>query len=441
MLIKGRYETGEMLGDGLLAETYAARDRETGAEVVVKQVRLKGMPGWKPLELFEREVAVLRAVKHPGVPRFVDAFQTEGEMGLAMVLVVERVAGESMLARIQRRHRWEEGEARAVLERLLEVLDHLHGLSPPVIHRDIKPSNVIIQPDGRPVLIDFGAVHDLAARMGDHSLTVVGTAGYLPPEQAMGAPVPASDIFALGATMVHALTHCHPADLERDGLRLVFADRVGCSRQLIEILARMVEPDVHHRYRSAARALADLHRPAGEPTPEPEPAVAVRRPVELTLPPSPRSVTRGAESQIAKLAFFRGVKVSTGTLFALLPAFTSLAFLGLSTNTLLASVVAGAAVVFAAGGAVRKKAAERYRRIYEKGEAVRGVVTSVNHVTEGATLYADVKYAFTAANGHGYSGAIHYSDRVASRMTRDAAVLVVYHPADPRQHVAMVVST
>src|SRR4051812_48218776 len=120
MLVHGRYEPAELLGDGLLAQTHAGRDTQTGAEVVIKQITLKGMPGWKPLEMFEREVAVLKAVRHSGVPRFVDAFQQGEGATLAMVLVVERVPGEPLLALIQRRHRWQEAEARAVLERLLE---------------------------------------------------------------------------------------------------------------------------------------------------------------------------------------------------------------------------------------------------------------------------------------------------------------------------------
>ena len=144
---------------------------------------------------------------------------------------------------------------------LLTTLAYLHGLSPPVIHRDIKPANVMLRLDGRPVLVDFGAVGDWTTRVGHGSLTVAGTVGYMAPEQAMGAAGPASDLFALGATMVHALTHCHPADLPRRGLRLLFHDRLGCSADLVAVLEKLVAPDVSERYASAAMALAGSAAP------------------------------------------------------------------------------------------------------------------------------------------------------------------------------------
>src|SRR5688572_5772518 len=77
--IKDRYQTTALLGEGAFGRTFAARDTRTGGEVVLKQIAVRGLPGWKPVEYFEREVAVLRTLDHPGVPRFVDAFQTDVE--------------------------------------------------------------------------------------------------------------------------------------------------------------------------------------------------------------------------------------------------------------------------------------------------------------------------------------------------------------------------
>jgi serine/threonine protein kinase len=140
MLLHQRYDVGEVLGEGAFGRTVAARDGATGADVVLKLITIRGLPGWKELEHFEREVAVLRSLNHPGVPRFVDSFQAEIDgSGPVMALVMERIRGESLLALIQRGHRWEEAHARALLESLLGTLDYLHGLSPLVIHRDIKP--------------------------------------------------------------------------------------------------------------------------------------------------------------------------------------------------------------------------------------------------------------------------------------------------------------
>ena len=94
-------------------------------------------------------------------------------------------------------------EIREIATGLLGVLDYLHGRAPPVIHRDIKPSNVLLRPDGTPALIDFGGMRAWQPA-GAAGATVVGTFGYMAPEQAAGQATPASDLYALGATLLHA---------------------------------------------------------------------------------------------------------------------------------------------------------------------------------------------------------------------------------------------
>lgn len=105
---------------------------------------------------------------------------------------------------------------------LLEILIYLHDRHPAVIHRDLKPSNILLgdrtgNSIGQVYLADFGSVQTLAAKE-DRTITVVGTYGYMPPEQFGGRTVPASDIYSLGATLIGLLTGTHPADLpQKDG--------------------------------------------------------------------------------------------------------------------------------------------------------------------------------------------------------------------------------
>lgn len=431
------YDVGAVLGDGPLARTYAATERATGNHVVLKQVSLRGLPGWKPVELFEREVAVMRTLRHPGVPRLIDVFQAELEgQGLALVLVLERIPGESLLALIERGHRWEEAEARAFLEKLLATLEHLHRLSPPVIHRDIKPSNIIVRPGGQPVLIDFGAVREVATRAGHSSLTVVGTAGYMPPEQAMGAALAASDLFALGATMIHALTHCHPADLPRQGLQLVFADRLGCSESLTEILERLVEPDVRSRYPRASDVLADLARPAG-------PAALARRTTAaietraprgpLVLPSAPRPLTSVAEDRAGAFATLRSLGVGAGVL---IPG----GFLALLTGSavnpwITASLLAG--VVAMVGRASYSATRARYRHLYRHGVAVEGRVQSVTRELMNGEPAADLQYSYDVG-GVVLRGTLGVTGEVAAAVGIDEPILVIHDPQKPRDHIAIV---
>src|SRR6185295_6373321 len=109
---------------------------------------------------------------------------------------------------------------REALWRLLgdagEVLDYLHGRVPPVIHRDIKPSNVIRRPDGSFALVDFGSVRDSLKPEGGS--TVVGTFGYMAPEQFQGRALPASDVYGVGATLIALVSGLEPEDLPHRGL-------------------------------------------------------------------------------------------------------------------------------------------------------------------------------------------------------------------------------
>jgi hypothetical protein len=437
MRIEDRYQTTALLGEGAFGRTHAARDLRSGAEVVLKQISVRGLPGWKPFEYFEREVAVLRTVDHPGVPRFLEAFEAETDAGPALVLVMEHIEGETLLARIQRGHRWPDDQARALLDSLLATLDHLHRLSPPVIHRDIKPANVVLRRDGAPVLVDFGAVHDWGSRAGHGSLTVVGTAGYMAPEQAMGAPVPASDLFALGATVVHALSHCHPADLPRRGLHMAFEDRVGCSPALVAVLQRLVEPDLRDRYARAADALTDLRLPSGRLLPEPAPRQAHSRSqalVRLDLPAAPRPLTRVAQTQLRGKATLRAFKTLGiwGTVMATTAAIMS------SSGSPALLLVAALATIGASGALAFAHGNQRDLDLHRNGIATQGHIYDVRRDVVGNRLYARVLYDFVVADAR-YVGELDASAAAARQVQVDDPLLIIYEAGNPRRHLATLV--
>ena len=247
-----RYQIMEPLGAGSQGKTFRAIDRERGTEVAVKVLHLGSLGGdWKPFDLFERECQVLQALSHPGVPRYLDRFASEqsGDFFLVMELIEgtplsRRLGAPTPAAELQR---W--------LADALEILSYLHGLRPPVIHRDIKPSNLILRPDGRIALIDFGGVR-LALRP-DGGSTMIGTFGYLAPEQLHGEATPATDIYALGATIA-ALAAGAPADqLPRKGLQIDL-DPVIPPGPLRDVLAAMLQPDPSRRLQDAAAVQAAL---------------------------------------------------------------------------------------------------------------------------------------------------------------------------------------
>ncbi|MEO6771398.1 MAG: serine/threonine-protein kinase [Kofleriaceae bacterium] len=256
-LIGGRYRLGAQVGKGSQGELFLAQDvKAKGAEdreVVVKRITPRGT--WKSFELFEREAKVLSQLRHAGVPRH---YATLEEPPGTFNLVMQRVPGEN-LRELAKRHRLSEVELRDILIRVLEILDYLHTRSPPVIHRDIKPSNIVRAPDGRCALVDFGGVLE-AAREGGGS-TIVGTYGYMAPEQLHGQVIPATDLYALGATMVALASGIEPEDVPRKGLRMDLAKHLPALEPSFRaVLEAMTEPDPDKRPQRAREVVAMLAR-------------------------------------------------------------------------------------------------------------------------------------------------------------------------------------
>ncbi|WP_339384341.1 protein kinase [Microcoleus sp. LEGE 07076] len=159
-----------------------------------------------------------------------------------------------------------ESEVKELAKSLLEILSYLHEQNPPVIHRDIKPSNILLHSRsgnsvGQVYLVDFGSVQNQAAKFGG-TITVVGTYGYMAPEQFGGRSVPASDLYGLGATLIYLVTGLHPTELSQQDLKIQFADRAAhLNPNLIDWLEWMTEPSLDKRLSSAGEALRSLKNP------------------------------------------------------------------------------------------------------------------------------------------------------------------------------------
>jgi serine/threonine protein kinase len=166
-------------------------------------------------------------------------------------------------------------QVRKIAVDVLKILEFLHQLNPAVLHRDIKPSNLIWGEDEQIYLVDFGAVQDRAAKEGA-TFTVVGTYGYAPMEQFGGRAVPASDLYALGATLIHLLTGTAPADLPQRNLRICFEDQVSLSPNMVSWIEKLTEPAPEQRFKSASEhfrpgirygAQHSYKKPVGEASP------------------------------------------------------------------------------------------------------------------------------------------------------------------------------
>jgi serine/threonine protein kinase len=265
-ILAERYEVQRQLGKQTGRQTLLARDLQTQELVVIKQLFLGSDFEWQDLKLFEREAETLKALEHPAIPRYLDYLEIDEPDSKGFALVQSYVEGKTLEEQLRSGRTFSESEVKELAKSLLEILIYLHQQEPPVIHRDIKPSNILLHSRsghsvGQVYLVDFGSVQNQAAKFGG-TITVVGTYGYMAPEQFGGRSVPASDLYGLGATLIYLVTGLHPTELTQQDLRIQFADRVTyLNSNLIDWLEWMTEPSLEKRLSSAGEALRSLKNP------------------------------------------------------------------------------------------------------------------------------------------------------------------------------------
>jgi hypothetical protein len=260
--LSDRYEVKQRLSRQPGRQAYLAFDRRTQDFVIVKLLIFGYEFNWDCLKLFEREAFVLKSLAHPAIPKYLDCFEVETKLGKGFALVQTYIEARSLKDWIQSGRTFSEEDIKAIAKELLGILDYLHNRQPPVVHRDIKPSNILLgdrsgNSPGQVYLIDFGSVQT-AVHGGTR--TIVGTYGYMPPEQFGGQSIPASDLYAMGATLIYLATGQHPDQLPQREMRILFEDRVNLSPHLIDWLKWLTEPSADLRLKSASQALKALEK-------------------------------------------------------------------------------------------------------------------------------------------------------------------------------------
>lgn len=285
--LKDRYQIQGILGKGGMGITYGGCDRTTGDAVAIKAVSLRQAQDWKLIELFQREARILTHLDHPQIPRYVDSFEQDDDYDLTFYLVQQQAPGQSLAQWIEQGWRPDWAEVKALASQVLTVLIYLHQLQPPIIHRDLKPQNLLRDDSGQIFLVDFGSVRDCYHHTVTGGTTVVGTYGYMAPEQFRGQAKPATDLYGLGTTLLFLLTGQPPADLPHRGLYFDLQN-LSVPPQARQWLERLVEPTLPPRLGDAATALAVLNEQQPlppKPSPRPRPVEASPIQVQAHIPP------------------------------------------------------------------------------------------------------------------------------------------------------------
>jgi len=257
-IIAKKYRIISILGEGGSGITYLAEDLQNNKNVAFKALSLHRITDWKAMELFEREAKILAQLNHPAIPQYLEYFDADTDEGKHFYIAQQLAPGDSLAKLVEENWRTNEQQVKDIAEQILEILIYLHSLETPVTHRDIKPQNIIRDENGKVFLVDFGAVQDTYYSTFMRGSTVVGTYGYMAPEQFRGKCVPATDLYGLGATLLFLLTHRSPADFPTDGLKIDFRSRVQVSDDFADWLDKMLEPDLEERFSSAKEALEVL---------------------------------------------------------------------------------------------------------------------------------------------------------------------------------------
>lgn len=268
-LLKNRYRVIETIGFGGFGETFLAEDTQlpSGRRCVIK--KLKPLETDDPEiyrlvhEMFQKEAVTLEQLGKNcnQIPELYAYFSENGQF----YLVQEYVEGQTLTQKLQHQGLLSEAEVKELLINVLNILNYVHNKQ--IIHRDIKPDNIIIRhADGKPVLIDFGAVKEKIGNTITASGTpikskIVGTPGSMPSEQLLGHPVFNSDLYSLGLTAIYLLTGKMPNELSTDatGDKFLWQHHAfDISPDFVMLLDKATAYHQHYRYSSASDMLAAL---------------------------------------------------------------------------------------------------------------------------------------------------------------------------------------
>ncbi len=262
-LQSGRYVVEKVLGQGGMGAAMLAKDtRVSNKLVVIKELISDSTdPQQKQSDVnnFKREVDTLAQIDHPLVPTVTDSFQELSRY----FMVQEYVPGENLEDHMERIKRpMPEREALTYASQVLDILDYLSQLKPPIVHRDIKPANIIIgSKDKRAHLVDFGIARADEARNAKRKQTAaLGTPGYAPPEQYQGNADSRADLYALAATLHHLLTNRDPRDYPPFIYPPARSLNKGLTADIERVLDHALQINVNNRYQKAADMKRDIDK-------------------------------------------------------------------------------------------------------------------------------------------------------------------------------------
>jgi serine/threonine protein kinase len=300
-IVGGRYRVVRPLGGGGMKLVYLAEDLRLAArrcalaEVVDNFTNPDAQR--QAVDAFQREADMLARLNNEHIPRVFDRFSEQNRHYLVMEYIDGATLEEEMK---EAGGRLAEPRVIDIALQILDTLEYLHGLEPPVIYRDLKPSNVMMMGNGQAKLIDFGIARHFQPLQ---NATMIGTQGYAPPEQYRGKVELRSDLYALGATMHHALSGRDPANEAPFSFPPLATLCPDANPALTTLVDDALAYDVERRVPSAAEFKRRLKDIRDGVVPASAPAAASHTEHEVHPPatgPSPSTAPSQAASSAAR---------------------------------------------------------------------------------------------------------------------------------------------
>ncbi|MGN0155521.1 MAG: serine/threonine protein kinase [Lachnospiraceae bacterium] len=259
-ILGGKYEILKKIGQGGMSIVYVAMDTRLNKQWAVKEIKKSPKQDTRMLlKSLQMEANILKMVDHPVLPRIVDIINYKG----TVFVVMDYIEGRTLSEVLKLEGAQPQDKVIEWAKDLCSALDYLHSMNPPIIYRDMKPSNIMLKPDGKVKLIDFGTAKEFDVE-SNADTTALGTRGYAAPEQfgdARGRGIhktdARTDIYSLGATLYHILTGKNPSEPPYV-IKPIRDWDPSLSSGLEKIINKCTMPNPEDRYQSCTELIYDL---------------------------------------------------------------------------------------------------------------------------------------------------------------------------------------
>lgn len=254
-LVDGKYKILNKIGQGGMSVVYLAMNERANKQWAIKEVRKDGVQNFEVVKQgLIAETEMLKKLSHPNLPSIIDVIDGDG----TFLIVMDYIEGRHLESVLKEYGAQSQEDVIEWAKQLCDVLSYLHSRKPPIIYRDMKPSNVMLKPDGKVMLIDFGTAREFKENSVADT-TCLGTQGYAAPEQygGHGQTDARTDIYCLGATLYHLLTGHNPGEPPYEMYPIRYWNP-ELSSGLEEIILKCTQKNPDDRYQNCGELLYAL---------------------------------------------------------------------------------------------------------------------------------------------------------------------------------------